>query len=93
MRTPGVPNVGNRTKEDAIISRYALPVVADHDKVLCVQVFGLRVFGLIEVEPGRHGFGFSHTHALARDVAPPRLGDALHGPGSENMAGLPPEWR
>lgn len=53
----------------------------DRDRALCVQVFGL-----IEVEPGRHGFSLSHTYALPPDVAP-------RGPGGEKMTRLPLEWR
>ena len=67
--------------------------MADHDRVLCVQVFGLQVFGLIEVEPERYAFGSAHTYALPPDVAPSRLDDALRGPGAEHTAGLPLEWR
>ena len=60
----------------------------DRDRALCVQVFGL-----IEVEPGRHGLGFAHRYALPPDVAPWRLDDALRGPGAEKMTRLPLEWR
>ena len=61
--------------------------MADHDKVLCVQVFGL-----IEVEPERYAFGFAQTYALPQDVSPSRLEDALLGLGAERMERLPLEW-
>ena len=61
--------------------------MADHDKVLCVQVFGL-----IEVEPERYAFGFAQTYALPPDVTPSGLEDALRELGAERMERLPPEW-
>jgi hypothetical protein len=69
----------------AIEGRLRMPV---HDMAYCVQVFGL-----IEVEPGRNGFGLSHTYALPPGVAPLRLDGALRGPGAEKMTCLPLEWR
>ena len=61
--------------------------MADHDKVLCVQVFGL-----MEVEPDRYAFGFAHTYALPPDVSPERLEEALRGLGAEKIERLPLEW-
>ena len=61
--------------------------MADHDKVLCVQVFGL-----IEVEPDRYAFGFAQTYALAPDVSPSRVEDALRELGAEKIERLPLEW-
>ena len=58
--------------------------MADHDKVLCVQVFGLT-----EVEPERYAFGFAQTYALPPDVTPSRLEDTLReSRGGED--GAPP---
>ena len=61
--------------------------MADHDKVLCVQIFGL-----IEVEPERYAFGFAQTYALPPDVSPSRLEDALRSLGAERIERLPLEW-
>ena len=60
--------------------------MADHDKVLCVQVFGL-----IEVEPERYAFGFAQTYALPPNVSPSRLAEALTELGAERIERLPLE--
>ena len=67
--------------------------MADHDRVLCVQVFGL-----IEVEPERYAFGFAHafgfaqTYALPPDVSPSQVEDAFRELGAEKIERLPLEW-
>ena len=58
----------------------------EHDKVLCVQVFGL-----IEVEPERYAFGFAHTYTLPPEVSPSRLEEALCGLGAAKTDRLPLE--
>ena len=38
--------------------------MAKSDKILCVQAFGL-----IEVEPGQHAFGFAHTYRMPPEIS------------------------
>lgn len=57
-----------------------------HDKVLCVQVFGL-----IEVEHERYAFGFADTYVLPPDVSAARLNEALRALGAEKIDRLPLE--
>ncbi len=59
----------------------------DTDKVLCVQVFGL-----IEMEPGKHAFGFARTYAMPPQVSPLDVDEALLRLGAVKIEKLPIEW-
>ena len=50
--------------------------MSESDKILCVQVFGL-----IEVEPGQHAFGFAHTYRMPPEIFHVGLDEALRRPG------------
>ena len=60
--------------------------MSESDKILCVQVFGL-----IEVEPGKHAFGFAHTYRMPPEVSQVGLDEALRGLGAVKIDPLPIE--
>ena len=60
--------------------------MAKSDKILCVQAFGL-----IEVEPGQHAFGFAHTYRMPPEISQVGLDEALRCPGAVKIDPLPIE--
>ena len=60
--------------------------MGESDKILCVQVFGL-----IEVEPGQHAFGFAHTYRMPPEIFHVGLDEALRNLGAVKINPLPIE--
>ena len=61
--------------------------MAENDKILCVQVFGL-----IEVEPSLHAFGFAHTpNRMPPEISQVGLDEALRCLGAVKINPLPIE--